>query len=43
MARNDEYYGAERARQAYDALVSRYRREGLSQAGIDALVVLKLL
>lgn len=40
MAQNDEYYGSQRAIDAYEALHARYIEEGLSEKEIEQLVVL---
>jgi len=42
MAESDEYYGARRAWDAYDALTARYADTGLGLEGISRLVVLDL-
>lgn len=42
MSERDEYYGPERARDAYEGLKSAYEAEGLSDAEIDDLLVLDL-
>lgn len=40
IGRNDEYYGAEPTKRAYDTLYSLYEQEGLSDSEIDELLVL---
>lgn len=42
IGRNDEYYGSEPAKRAYDTLHSLYEQEGLSSAEIDELLVLDI-
>ncbi|HEU5102435.1 MAG TPA: prolyl oligopeptidase family serine peptidase, partial [Roseiflexaceae bacterium] len=42
MAESDEYYGAQRARDAYDGLTARYADAGLGPEDIARLVVLDL-
>lgn len=42
IGRNDEYYGSEPAKKAYDTLHSLYEQEGLSSAEIDELLVLDI-
>lgn len=42
MAQNDEYYGAQTAKRAYDALKQAYENTGMSDAEIDNLLVLDL-
>ena len=42
IGRNDEYYGSEPAKKAYDTLYSLYEQEGLSSAEIDELLVLDI-
>lgn len=42
IGRNDEYYGAEPTKRAYDTLYSLYEQEGLSDSEIDELLVLDI-
>ena len=42
IGRNDEYYGSEPAKKAYDTLYSLYEQEGLSSTEIDELLVLDI-
>lgn len=42
IGRNDEYYGSEPTKKAYDTLYSLYEQEGLSSAEIDELLVLDI-
>lgn len=42
MMEDDEYYGPERAREAYNILCSRYREEGLAEEEIAGLVSLHI-
>ncbi len=42
IGRNDEYYGSEPAKKAYDTLHSLYEQEGLSSTEIDELLVLDI-
>ncbi len=42
MMEDDEYYGSERAREAYNVLCSRYREEGLAEEEIKELVSLHI-
>lgn len=40
IGKNDEYYGSEPTKKAYDTLYSLYKQEGLTDAEIDSLLVL---
>jgi hypothetical protein len=42
MAENDEYYGSQKARSAYESLLSAYRETGLSDAEIEPLLKLDI-
>ena len=42
MAENDEYYGSQRARDAYDGLRSAYLDEGRSDAEIDEVLQMEI-
>lgn len=42
IGRNDEYYGSEPTREAYNTLRSLYEKQGLSQTEIDRLLVLDI-
>lgn len=42
MAEHDEYYGSQKARDAYDALYAAYRNTGVSDAEINALLQLEI-
>ncbi len=42
MGENDEYYGADKAREPYNSLYQKYVSEGLSDDEIDNLLVLDL-
>ena len=42
MAQNDEYYGSDRAREAYNGLRSAYERLGWTDAQIDAVLQLEI-
>ena len=42
IGRNDEYYGSEPTKKAYDTLYSLYEQEGLSSSEIDELLVLDI-
>lgn len=42
MAENDEYYGSDKARDAYDNLYAAYRETGLSDGEIDSLLQLEI-
>lgn len=42
MAENDEYYGSEKAREAYDGLLAAYRGEGLADNEIDSLLQVEI-
>ena len=42
IGRDDEYYGAEPTKKAYDTLYSLYEQEGLSSVEIDELLVLDI-
>lgn len=42
MAENDEYYGSEKARDAYDRLYSAYQETGLSNEEIDLLLQVEI-
>ena len=42
IGENDEYYGSEPTKKAYDTLYSLYKQEGLASAEIDALLVLDI-
>ena len=42
MAQGDEYYGPQRARDAYDGLRAAYEEQGLAQEAIDSLLQLEL-
>ncbi len=42
MAENDEYYGSQKARDAYNGLHDAYRNEGLSDSEIDSLLKLQI-
>ena len=42
MAENDEYYGSQKARDAYNGLHDAYRNEGLSDSEIDGLLKLQI-
>ena len=42
MAENDEYYGSQKARDAYNGLQAAYQESGLSDAEIDGLLQLEI-
>ncbi|WP_326759012.1 prolyl oligopeptidase family serine peptidase [Streptomyces phaeochromogenes] len=42
MAQNDEYYGPQKARDAYEALATRYASDGLTRKEIERLAVLDM-
>ena len=42
IGEDDEYYGSEPTREAYEALQDRYLAQGLSEAEIDRLLVLDI-
>lgn len=42
MAEHDEYYGSEKARNAYENLKESYRAAGISDADIEKLLVLDI-
>lgn len=42
MAENDEYYGSQRARDAYDGLYEAYRETGLSDSEVDRLLQVEI-
>lgn len=42
MAENDEYYGSQKARDAYDSLYVAYEKAGLSKDEIDSLLQLEI-
>ena len=42
MAENDEYYGSDRAREAYNGLHAAYESESVSEDVIDGLLVLNI-
>ncbi len=42
IGENDEYYGSEPTREAYEALRSLYLEQGLSETEIDRLLVLDI-
>lgn len=42
MAENDEYYGSQKARDAYDGLYNAYEEAGYTQAVIDELLQLEI-
>ena len=42
MGENDEYYGSEKARDAYNGLLAAYREAGLAETEIDALLHLNI-
>lgn len=42
MAQNDEYYGSDRAREAYNGLYSAYERLGWTEAQINAVLKLEI-
>lgn len=42
IGENDEYYGSEPTKKAYDTLYSLYKQEGLDDAKIDELLLLDI-
>jgi hypothetical protein len=42
MAENDEYYGSQKARSAYESLLNAYRETGLSDSEIEPLLKLDI-
>lgn len=42
IGENDEYYGSEPTKEAYDRIYQRYKQEGLTEEEIDALLVLDI-
>lgn len=42
IGRNDEYYGSEKTQDAYDTFYGLYQQQGLTDAEIDALLVLDI-
>lgn len=42
MGEDDEYYGSQRARDAYEGLTEAYRAEGMTDSEIDELVTLNI-
>lgn len=42
MAENDEYYGSQKAREAYDGLQAAYREKGYTDEQIGELLILKI-